>query len=346
MNSLDGKRILITGGTGSIGSTLVRELLSNYHPKQIRVFSRGDTKQFLLMQELAENAPVNFLIGDVRDKDRLMRAMENVDIVFHCAALKHVPLCERNSFEAFNTNVCGTQNVIDCAIARGVDKVVNISTDKAVNPTSVMGTTKLLAEKLILSTIFYKGDNKTKFCCVRFGNVLWSRGSVLPLFVKQIMSGKSITLTNPSMTRFFMSLEEAARLVISASEMTKMSEIFVLKMPAVTMGDIAKALQEIMLEEKLIDKPAKISIIGHRDGERVHEKLLTLEESEKALETKNLYIILPDFSVMPKDKIPSIMYSGAKKAKAGEYGTKDSQLLSVKETKKLLRQGDFYKNFL
>ena len=163
MNSLDNKRILITGGTGSVGSTLVKELLLNYHPKQIRIFSRDDSKQFFLMQELPENAPVNFLIGDVRDKDRLMRAMENIDVVFHCAALKHVALSERNPFETFNTNVYGTQNVIDCAIARGVDRVVNISTDKAVHPSSIMGTTKLLAEKLILSTFFTKAIVKQNF---------------------------------------------------------------------------------------------------------------------------------------------------------------------------------------
>jgi FlaA1/EpsC-like NDP-sugar epimerase len=343
MNILDNKRILITGGTGSIGSTLVKEILKNYKPKQIRIFSRDDSKQFHLMQELGEKAQVSFLIGDVRDKDRLMRAMENIDIVFHAAAMKHVFLCERNPFEAYQTNIQGTQNVIDCALASGVDRVVNISTDKAVNPSSVLGTTKLMAERLMLSSYFYKGNKKTKFCSVRFGNVLWSRGSVFPLFVKQVRSGLPVTLTDPEMMRFFMSMKEAAHLVLEAAQMTKESEIFVLKMPAVKMSDAVEALQEIMIEEKFVAKASPIRIIGAKEGERKHEKLLTIEESENALETDKLYIILPNYSFIPAKEMPSVSYLNTKKAKLGEYGTDKSPQISRKDIKKLLREGEFYK---
>jgi UDP-N-acetylglucosamine 4,6-dehydratase len=345
MSILKGKNILITGGTGSIGATLVKELLANHQPKQIRIFSRNDTKQFDLMQHLPKDAPINFLIGDIRDKERLMRAMENIDVVFHAAAMKHVSLCERNPFEATYTNVEGTQNVIDCALLAGVDRVVYISTDKAVHPTNVMGTTKLLAERLMLTSYFYKGDKKTKFCCVRFGNVLWSGGSVLPLFLKQMHDGGPITLTDPSMTRFFMTLNEAARLVIEAAETTKENEIFVLKMPAARMGDVVEVLQEIMTEEGLIKKPIPITIIGPKEGERTHEKLLTHEESENALETEKLFIIMPNHHIIPVKKSRTQKYAGTKKAKAGEYNTTKTTLLNKKELKKLLKEGDFYKNF-
>lgn len=345
MSILEGKNILITGGTGSIGSTLVKEILAHYSPKQVRIFSRDDSKQFELMQCLPKDAPVNFLIGDVRDKDRLMRAMEDIHVVFHAAAMKHVSLCERNPFEAMNTNVQGTQNVIDCAISAGVDRVVHISTDKAVHPRNVMGTTKLLAERLMLASYFYKGKSKTKFCCVRFGNVLWSRGSVLPIFVKQILSGSPITLTDPEMTRFFMSIRQAVKLVIQAAEMTKESEIFVLKMSAARMGDMIGPLQEIMMEENLIKTLSPIEIIGPKEGESTHEKLLTIEESENALETDKLFIIKPNISMVAKTKRPSPVYAGAKRTKIGEYNTLTSKLLNREQIKRLLKEGNFYRNF-
>ena len=345
MSILSGKKILITGGTGSIGSTLVKELLEHHAPGQIRIFSRDDTKQFHLMQALPKDAPVNFLIGDVTNKERLMRAMENIDIVFHAAALKHVTLCERNPFEALHTNVQGTQNVIDCALAAGVDRVVYISTDKAVHPTNVMGVTKLLAERLMLASYFYKGDKKTKFCCVRFGNVLWSRGSALPLFVKQMHDGGPVTITDPAMTRFFMTLRQAAGLVIKAAEMTKESEIFVFKMPTIRMGDVVDALQEIMKEEGLIKESVPVTIIGSKEGERTHEKLLTFEESENALETDELFVIMPNYEMIPRKRPFLLDYPGARKANVGEYGTAKTALLDKQELKKLLREGNFHKNF-
>lgn len=193
-NIFKDKKIIVTGGTGSIGSEIVRRVLQ-YDPEVVRILSRDESKQFELEQEIGDLENVRFLIGDVRDKDRLNRAFEDVDIVFHAAAMKHVPACEYNPFEAVKTNVVGTQNVIDAALDNGVGKVIAISTDKAASPINTMGATKLLAEKQIIDANFYKGHRKTVFSCVRFGNVMGSRGSVIPLFEKQIKNGGPVTVT-------------------------------------------------------------------------------------------------------------------------------------------------------
>lgn len=332
------KRILVTGGTGSIGSVIVKELLK-FKPKQIRVYSRDESKQFALMHEI--NAPasqVNFLIGDIRDADRLNMAMENIDIVFHTAALKHVSSCEKNPFEAIKTNVQGTQNVINCAYANDVDKVVMISTDKATEPTNVMGCTKLLAEKLILSSFLYKGNKKTKFCCVRFGNVLGSRGSVVPLFIDQLKNGKPVTITDPNMTRFLMFISDAVKLVFKAVKMMKDREIFVLKMPVVNLKDLAQAVIE-SYEEKFGKGNVVLKTIGKKEGERIHERLLTVEESEVALELDDMFVILPNllnpgYGYETLDK--NFKYYKGKKAKTEDYCSKDSKKMSVAEIKKLL----------
>ncbi len=273
-NEYKGKRILVTGGTGSIGSEIVRQLLAK-DPAQVRVFARDEGKHAALIHALGPDDRLRFLVGDVRDKERLMLAMEGIDMVFHAAAMKHVDICERNPFEAVKTNVIGTQNVIDCAFAYDIEKVVGISTDKAASPTSVMGTTKLMAERLMLSSYFYKGNKRTTFSCVRFGNVLWSRGSVLPLFVRQIKSGQPVSLTDPSMTRFFMSIPQAVSLVFSAASLMKERELFVLKMPAARMGDVVAGLEELMKETGLIKAAAPVRVRGERGGERTHEILLT-----------------------------------------------------------------------
>ena len=285
MNSeFKGKRILVTGGTGSIGSAIVKLLLP-HKPKAVRVYSRDESKQFELEQELGAGSRVRFLVGDIRDKERLSMAMEDVDIVFHTAALKHVSSCENNPFEAVKTNVQGTQNVIDCAFANNVDKVIGISTDKATDPTNVMGCTKLLAEKIMLATYFYKGMHKTKFCFVRFGNVLGSRGSVVPLFLKQIRQGGPITVTDPNMTRFFMTINDAVNLVFKAVSLMRDREIFILKMPSVKIRDLAKAVLESFNAAGGSAANVAIKTIGKKNGERMHEKLLTEEEAENALET-------------------------------------------------------------
>jgi len=331
------KRILVTGGTGSIGSVIVKELLK-LKPKQIRVFSRDETKQFELMHEIGPGLSVNFLIGDVRDKERLNMAMENIDIVFHAAALKHVGACEKNPFEAIKTNVQGTQNVIDCAYANGVDKVIMISTDKATDPTNVMGCTKLLAEKLILASFLYKGNKKTKFCCVRFGNVLGSRGSVVPLFINQIKRGQPVTITDPKMTRFIMSIHQAVQLVFKSAALMQNREIFVLKMPVVTIKDLAQAVIEAVREKNKAKQNISIKIIGKNGGERIHEKLLTAEESVGALELEDMFIILPNLLDLgsgyefPKDSF----YPKGKMAKVGDYSSRDVKKMPVKAIKELL----------
>lgn len=337
VNEFKNKRILVIGGTGSIGSAIVKELLK-YQPRQIRVFSRDETKQFELMHEIGSPVLVNFLIGDVRDKERLSMAMENIDIVFHAAALKHVPACERNPFEAVKTNVQGTQNVIDCAYANKVDKVIAISTDKATDPTNVMGCTKLLAEKLILASFLYKGNKRTKFCCVRFGNVLGSRGSVVPLFINQIKRGQPITITDPNMTRFIMSISQAVRLVFKSAKLMKNREIFVLKMPVVTIKDLAQAVVEVFQKKHNVKQNISIKIIGKNGGERIHEKLLTAEESEGALELEDMFIILPNLLDLGSGyKFPAdSSYPRAKRAKVGDYSSKNVKKMSVAAIKELL----------
>lgn len=331
------KRILVTGGTGSIGSAIVKELLK-CRPYQIRVYSRDETKQFELMHEIGPSTAIDFLIGDVRDKERLNLAMENIDIVFHAAALKHVVACENNPFEAVKTNVQGTQNVIDCAYANQVDKVIMISTDKATDPTNVMGCTKLLAEKLILASFLYKGKKKTKFCCVRFGNVLGSRGSVVPLFINQIKRGRPITVTDPKMTRFIMSIPQAVQLVFKSAKLMKNHEIFVLKMPVVTLKDLAQAVIEAFREKNKVNQRVPIKIIGKNGGERIHEKLLTVEESMGALELDDMFVILPNLlePSVGYEFSKNSSYPRAKRAKVHEYSSIDNKKMAVAEIKKLL----------
>lgn len=337
MKEFKNKRILVTGGTGSIGSVIVKELLK-YQPRQIRIFSRDETKQFELMHEIGSSSPISFLIGDIRDKERLNMAMENIDIIFHAAALKHVSACERNPFEAVKTNVRGTQNVIDCAFSNDVDKVIIISTDKATDPSNVMGCTKLLAEKLVLASFLYKGKKRTKLCCVRFGNVLGSRGSVVPLFINQIKQGKAVTITDPEMTRFIMSISQAVQLVFKSASLMINGEIFVLKMPVVTLNDLVQATIEACDKKRGAKVNVSVKVIGKKCGERTHEKLLTADESEEALESAEMFVILPSL-LNPKSgyKVSSSdLYTGFKKAKAGEYSSKNISKMPVKKIKDLL----------
>jgi len=292
-NAFEGKNILITGGAGSIGSNIVRTLI-NYSPRAIRIFDNNETALFNFQNELKSYENVRFLVGDVRSRNRLKRAMENIDIVFHTAALKHVPLCEYNPFEAVETNVVGTQNVIDAAMNEEVEKVIGISTDKAINPVNTMGATKLLCEKLITTANYYKGKRKTIFSSVRFGNVLGSRGSVTLLFKNQIKNGGPITLTNPDMTRFFMTMKQAVNLILKATEMARGGEIFIFKMPAVRMDDLVEIMVE-NLAPKYGFNPNQIKIkkIGIRPGEKMHEELIGKEENNNILETDDMFIILP-----------------------------------------------------
>ena len=289
MNEYNNKTILVTGGTGTIGSELVRQLIE-LKPKQIRVFSRDQNKQYYLAEKLGYYSGLRFLIGDIRDRERLDLAMEGVDIVFHAAALKHVPSCEYNSLEAVKTNVIGSQNIINLARKHHVKKVIGISTDKAVNPNNIMGTTKLMMERLFINANQYFAHPGTQFACVRFGNVAWASASVLPVWTKQIENGNEITITNPDMTRFFISIGQAINLVLKASQLTKGGEIFILKMPAIRMGDLAK----MFVKKYSPDKKVIIRIIGKRGGEKKHEELIDSSDLDRDIfQNKEMLIITP-----------------------------------------------------
>lgn len=329
------KVILVTGGTGSIGSEIVTQLLQ-MGVSQVRVFSRDETKQFHLSHKLHGDKRLRFLIGDVRDKDRLMMAMEDVDIVFHAAALKHVVSCEFNPFEAVKTNVEGTENIISCAFANNVEKVISVSTDKAADPTNVLGCTKLLAERLILASFFYKGKKRTKFCSVRFGNVVGSRGSVVPLFIQQIKEGKPLTLTDANMRRFFMSVNQAVQLIFKASYFMKGQEIFILKMPVSTIGELAESVIEIMKEKNNISYDIPVNVIGKKAGERVHEKLLTSDEAENALERSDMFIIRPPVEFDTIHTLNLEEYPDSKATEPREYSSSMQVPMSRSQIKEML----------
>ncbi len=339
-----GKNIFITGGTGSIGSKIARKLLS-YKVGVVRVLDIDEEAQFELSQELRPHPNVRFLMGDVRDKERIKRAMENIDIVFHAAALKHVPSCEYNPFEAVKTNVLGTQNVIEAAIDAEVEKFITISTDKAVNPVNVMGATKLLAEKLTISANYYKGPRKTAFSCVRFGNVMGSSGSVVPVFMNQISKGGPITITDPDMTRFVMTMRRAVDLVLAATKIAIGGEIFIFKMSAVRIGDLAGTMKEKLAPKFGINQDdVKTKIIGIRPGEKFHEELMTEEESVWAEETKDMFIVrppveLPDVVLKkPGEILRKPLTEAYLSAKRRRLVSKDARLLTKEEIKKLLKE--------
>ena len=285
-----GKKVLVTGGSGSIGQKIVKELL-NYDVDVVRVLDNNETALFDLEQDL--NSPkIRTLVGDIRDYKRLERAFKDIDVIFHAAAYKHVPLCEYNPMDAVKTNVIGTQNIIDAAINCGVEKVILISTDKAVTPVNVMGATKLLAERLMISSNVYSGRDGTKFSCVRFGNVLNSRGSVIPIFKKQIKNGGPLTITDERMTRFVMHIHEAAKLILNAGSLSDGGEIFILKMPSVRVPDLAEAMIEYYAPKYGFDTAdIEIEVIGKRIGEKLHEDLMTPDEIIYAEDHGDLFII-------------------------------------------------------
>ncbi|BDZ71528.1 UDP-N-acetylglucosamine 4,6-dehydratase family protein [Methanobacterium petrolearium] len=284
------KVVLVTGGTGSIGSEIVKKLIK-FQPKIVRVLDNNETALFELEQEL-NTERIRTFIGDIRDKERLKRAFENVDIVFHAGALKHVSLCEFNPFDAVKTNVLGTQNVLNAALDMNVKKVITISTDKAVNPINVMGATKLLAERLTISANHYVGDRNTVFSCVRFGNVLDSRGSVVPIFKKQIEKGGPLTITDPEMTRFVMSIPEAVDLILQAGEIAGGNEIFILKMPALNIVDLAEVMIEVLAPQYgFTPDEIKIEYMGKRLGEKMFEELMTTEELTHVVENGELFVL-------------------------------------------------------
>jgi len=324
------KRILITGGTGSVGTELVRRLLE-FNPSVIRIFSNDENALFDLEQELKESSNLRFLVGDVRDKERLRRATENIEIVFHAAALKHVPSCEYNPFEAVKTNVIGTQNLVEAAIDENAEKVITISTDKAVSPVNVMGATKLLAERLTIAANYYKGFKRTIFSCVRFGNVLGSRGSVVQLFEKQIQNGGPVTLTDPDMARFVMSTDRAIDLVLKAAEMAKGEEIFIFKMPALEIRTLVDVMIQKLAPKYGYDpKDIEVEITGKRSGEKLYEELMTEDEAMNAYETEDMLVVLPKAPIIP------IQRGLLKRTVLKTYTAKDTNKLTKKEIEELL----------
>jgi len=323
---LNNKTILVTGGTGSFGKKFTKMILDNYDVKKLIIFSRGELKQAEMKSKFDNHPKLRFFIGNVRDKDRVYRAFDGVDIVIHAAALKRVPECEYNPFEAIKTNVDGAQNVIDAAIDKGIEKVVALSTDKAANPINLYGATKLCSDKLFTAGNAYAGGKNTKFGVVRYGNVMGSRGSVIPFFKKMKETG-TLPITDPRMTRFWITLEDAVKLVLKALADMQGGEIFVPKIPSMKVTDLAKA----------IAPECKQEIVGIRPGEKLHEVMISRAASRHTIEFEDHYVIEPDF-----DWWESKNYTeGEKLENEFEYNSgNNDQWLSVEEMRKLIEELD------
>jgi len=289
MSYFDGKTILITGGTGSFGKMFTSLLLKEWNPDSIRIFSRGELLQWEMQQNNHDDR-LRFLIGDVRDRDRLYRAMNDVDVVVHAAALKQVPAAEYNPMEAVKTNIDGASNIINASIDNGVERVMALSTDKAVHPVNLYGATKMVAEKLFVQGNAYAGGKKTRFACTRYGNVVGSRGSIIPLFVEQRKQGR-VTITDERMTRFWLTLEQGARFVAQRIETMKGGEIFVPKIPSMRITDLAE----------VIAPDCEVEIIGIRPGEKLHEILLTEDEARHSKDIGDYFVIEPELQFWNKN---------------------------------------------
>ena len=331
MNEFSGKTLLITGGTGSFGNAVLNRFL-NTDIKEIRVFSRDELKQDNMRHELQAKYPeasnkVKFYIGDVRDINSIRNAMHNVDYIFHAAALKQVPSCEFFPIEAVKTNVLGTENVLSAAIEAGVKKVVCLSTDKAAYPVNAMGTSKAMMEKVIVAKSRTVDPEKTSIMCTRYGNVLASRGSVVPLFINQINEGNPLTLTEPTMTRFVMTLEEAVDLVLFAFKNGTSGDIFVQKAPACTIDILAKAVKELFHAKN------EIKVIGIRHGEKMYETLLTDEECAHAIDMGDFYRVPADKRDLNYDKYFS---EGMVQSKLTQFNSNNTKLMDLPAVKEKL----------
>jgi len=325
------KTIMITGGTGSFGNAVLRRFL-NTEVKEIRIFSRDEKKQDDMRREFSDSK-IKFYIGDVRDYDSVFNAMGGVDFIFHAAALKQVPTCEFFPVQAVKTNILGAENVIRSAIINQIKKVIVLSTDKAVYPINAMGMSKALMEKVMIAYSRQQPDNGTVLCGTRYGNVMASRGSVIPLFIEQIKAGKPITITDPDMTRYMMSLEEAVELVVYAYQHGKQGDIFVQKSPASTIKDLAQALVEIFEAE------TEINIIGTRHGEKKHETLVNREEMAKAVDLPGYYQIPADTRDLNYNKYFS---NGEERvSELQEYTSENTERLSVNEIREKLLSLDY-----
>ena len=298
INIYKNKRILITGAVGTIGKELSRQLLE-YGPAELRLLDNNESAVFFLHEEYESLENVTVYLGSIRDRDKLDSLCRGVDIVFHVAAFKHVYLSEYNPFDAVMTNVIGTQNLLKSATANGVERVLFTSSDKAVNPTNVMGSTKLLAERMVTAYNVNPGHERAVFASSRFGNVVGSRGSVVPVFYKQIKRGGPVTVTDPRMTRFIMTIPEASRLVIEACTLAKGGEVFVCKMPAIRIVDLAAVMIEMLAEEFGHNREeVRIEYVGVKAGEKMYEELLNSEEIVRTKELQNHFVTLPAFRFM------------------------------------------------
>lgn len=327
---LNNKTILITGGTGSFGKKFLEMIFANYNPKKVIIYSRDEFKQSVMKSEYADKvdmSKVRFFIGDVRDKDRLYRAFDGVDYVIHAAAMKQVPTCEYNPMEAIKTNIHGAQNVIDAALDRGVKKVVALSTDKAVNPINLYGGTKLVSDKLFIAANAYSGEKGTVFSVVRYDNVAGSRGSVIPIFERLIEEGKTeLPVTDMRMTRFWITLEQGVELVFKALSEAKGGETYISKIPSFHIGDLAKAMfPECTIKE-----------IGIREGEKLHEVMVTRDDSRMTYEYDKHYIVYPHFDWLD---INTVLAPGGKLVEEGfEYNSgTNKEWLSSEELKEALK---------
>jgi len=336
MELLKDKVLMITGGTGSFGSTVARRFLKS-GVREIRIFSRDEKKQEDMRIALKDDK-AKFYIGDVRNYDSVHQAMHGVDYVFHAAALKQVPSCEFYPMEAVRTNVLGAENVLNAAVANGVKRVVVLSTDKAVYPINAMGISKAMMEKLMVAKSRLRSEGETILCATRYGNVMASRGSVIPLFVDLIKTGKPLTVTDPEMTRFLMSLEDSVDLVMHAFEHAKQGDIFVQKAPASTVGDLAQALKELFSADN------SIQIIGTRHGEKLYESLLSREEMARAEDMDRYYRIPSDERDLNYGKY---FVEGESSVSASEdYTSHNTERLNVAQVKELLLTLDFIQDAL
>ena len=330
----EGKKILITGGTGSLGLALTRRLLES-NVDTVRIFSRNESKQ-IDMESKFDDGRIRYLLGDIRDYKRLVRAVEDIDIVFHAAALKHVPKIEYNPFEAIKTNVIGSQNLIDACLEANVKKVICIGTDKSVSPLNTYGATKLLMEKLFVTANNYLDPKKhaTKFIAVRYGNVLGSSGSVVPKFIEQIKNKKKITITDNQMTRFSITMDEALDFILKAAEYGQGSEIFVPKIRAYTIFDIKKALTEILGD-------CGEEMVGIRPGEKMHETLINNEEIRYSWEYKDLYMITNPLYPMFHPAVINDTYQGIKKLdKFDRYSSDLVEKIPKDELKQVIKKSN------
>ena len=330
---LNNKSILITGGTGSFGKAFTRYVLENYNPKKIIIFSRDEFKQFMMQNEFREySSKLRFFIGDVRDKERLMRAFEGVDYVIHAAAMKQVPACEYNPSEAIRTNVEGAQNIIDAALAKDVKKVVALSTDKAVNPVNLYGATKLVSDKLFIAANAYAGCKDVCFSIVRYGNVAGSRGSVIPFFNNIIRNGGTeLPITDYRMTRFWISLRQGVELVVKALEEAKGGETFISKIPSFKITDLAQAMLP----------GCEMPEVGIREGEKLHEIMVTVEDSMTTYEYDKHFIIYPQ---MVWDENKLVIPTGKRVADGFSYSSNNNtEWLTLENIKELLKTVDLEK---